>query len=57
MAKTPFNDVPDLILFDFAIHWFDIVRTFLPGREARRVYATKARAAGRRRSRRCWRRR
>lgn len=46
VAKTPFNEVPDLILFDFAVHWFDLVRAFLPGKEAKRVYASKARAAG-----------
>jgi predicted dehydrogenase len=45
-AGTPFDRVRHLVLFDFAIHWFDIIRTFLPGREPRRVFATTARAVG-----------
>jgi len=45
-AGTPFDQVPNLVLFDFAIHWFDIIRTFLAGREPRRVFATAVRAAG-----------
>jgi predicted dehydrogenase len=45
-AGTHFDQVPNLVLFDFGIHWFDIMRTFLPGREPRRVFATTARAAG-----------
>ncbi len=43
---TPFDDIPQLILYDFGIHWFDIVSCFLRGRDAERVYATSARAAG-----------
>jgi predicted dehydrogenase len=45
-AGTPFDQVSNLVLFDFAIHWFDIIGTFLPGRQPRRVFATTARAAG-----------
>ncbi len=45
-AGTHFDQVSNLVLFDFAIHWFDIIRTLLPGREPRRVFATTARAAG-----------
>jgi len=45
-AGSPFDQVRHLVLFDFAIHWFDIVRTLFPGREPRRVFATTARAAG-----------
>lgn len=40
---TAFAKVKHLILLDYAIHWFDIVRTFFPGRAARRVYASTAR--------------
>ncbi len=39
---TPFEQVRDLILFDYAIHWFDIVRCFLQGAPVRRVYAATA---------------
>lgn len=43
---TAFDDMRDLVLFDFGIHWFDIVSCFLHGREPRRVFATRGRAAG-----------
>ena len=36
----------DLVLFDFGIHWFDIVSCFLREREPRRVFATRGRASG-----------
>jgi predicted dehydrogenase len=41
---TPFEDVDDLILFDFAVHWFDFVASLgiAPGW----VFASRARAAG-----------
>jgi predicted dehydrogenase len=42
---TPFESVDDLILYDFAIHWFDLVRYFLP-QPIQRVTATKARSPG-----------
>jgi predicted dehydrogenase len=35
---TAFEDVPDLVLFDFGVHWFDFV-TSLTGRLATRVQA------------------
>jgi predicted dehydrogenase len=35
---TPFEDVPDLVLFDFGVHWFDFV-TSITGRLANRVQA------------------
>lgn len=37
-----FEKIKHLILYDFAIHWFDIVRCFLAGQEAKRVYASYA---------------
>lgn len=35
---TAFEDVPDLVLFDFGVHWFDFV-TSITGRLAHRVQA------------------
>ncbi len=40
VAGTEFEKVKHLILYDFAIHWFDILRCFFPGQQARRVYAS-----------------
>lgn len=45
---TPFESIHDLILYDFAIHWFDIANYFFLGREPRRVYATSTQAVGQR---------
>ncbi|MEM8736982.1 MAG: Gfo/Idh/MocA family oxidoreductase [Planctomycetota bacterium] len=36
---TPFNNIPHLLLYDFAIHWFDTMNCYMTGRTARRVYA------------------
>lgn len=46
VAGTKFDAVRHLILYDFGIHWFDIVTAFMGGRRARRVYASTARAKG-----------
>ena len=40
---TAFEHVKDLVLYDYAIHWFDIVRCFLPASTALRVYASTGR--------------
>ena len=40
---TPFAKIRHLILYDFAIHWFDILSCFLDGRRPERVYASMAR--------------
>jgi predicted dehydrogenase len=40
---TEFEKVKHLILYDYAIHWFDIVSCFLEGRPAQRVFASVAR--------------
>ena len=45
VAGTRFEDVRHLILYDFAIHWFDILSCFFGDRPARRVYASMARSA------------
>ena len=44
VAGTPFDAIPDLILYDFGIHWFDFL-TSVAGR-AERVFATSTRVAG-----------
>jgi predicted dehydrogenase len=41
---TPFEQIRHLILYDFAIHWFDIVTAVFAGRSAKRVFASTARA-------------
>jgi len=47
-AGTPFDKVHHLVLYDFAIHWFDILTQFMGGRRAKRVFASTARAANQR---------
>jgi predicted dehydrogenase len=42
---TPFEQIDDLIFYDFAIHWFDFVAS-LVGRRATSVFATRGFAAG-----------
>ncbi len=44
-AGTPFEGVHHLILFDFGIHWFDLVTRLLRGRAARQVSASAARTS------------
>ncbi len=48
ICGTPFEAMPDLILADFAIHWFDLACAFLGGRGARKVYASAARSRSQR---------
>lgn len=45
---TPFERVHYLILYDFAIHWFDLTACFFGAREPGSVYATTASATGQR---------
>ena len=45
-AGTPFDSIRHLMLYDFAIHWFDIVTQFLPGKMPTRVYAMTAHGPG-----------
>jgi len=42
---TPFEDVPDLLLYDFGIHWFDLL-TSLAGDRVQSVVATATPARG-----------
>ncbi len=43
---TPFEEIEDLVLYDFGIHWFDFLASLLGSRMALKVHAVKARAAG-----------
>ncbi len=43
---TPFEDIHDLILYDFGVHWFDLAACFFQQREARRVQALTVRGIG-----------
>ena len=45
IAGTAFEDIDDLILYDFAVHWFDFL-TSVAGGGASSVYAAKSRAVG-----------
>ncbi len=45
IAGTHHETVDDLILYDFAIHWFDFLASLI-GPSATSVFATRARAAG-----------
>jgi predicted dehydrogenase len=40
VKDTPFDDMEDLVLFDFAIHWFDICLVFFAGQDVVSVCAT-----------------
>ncbi|MBY4891327.1 Gfo/Idh/MocA family oxidoreductase [Rhodobacteraceae bacterium N5(2021)] len=44
-AGTPFDEIEDLILYDFGVHWFDFVNS-LVGDRAEAVFASAARAQG-----------
>jgi predicted dehydrogenase len=45
IAGTAFEAMDDLVLSDFAVHWFDFLTSLIGGR-ATRVFATTARASG-----------
>jgi predicted dehydrogenase len=40
VVGTVFDGIDDLILYDFAIHWFDMVSCYVPGQRAERVTAS-----------------
>ena len=42
VGGTEFEKIHHLILYDFAIHWFDVAGCFMGDRPARRVYASTA---------------
>ncbi len=45
-TATPPNSMRDLALFDFGIHWFDLIQKFMGGARAGRVYAAVGRTPG-----------
>lgn len=45
-AGTPFDDIPHMILYDFGIHWFDILNCIMGDAEPERVYASVGYAPG-----------
>ncbi len=45
-AGTPFEKIRDLVLYDFAIHWFDFAASLIGARRVRRVTAIRTRATG-----------
>lgn len=45
IAGTPFEQIEDLILYDFGIHWFDFLRSVI-GSRAKTVFASGSHAAG-----------
>jgi predicted dehydrogenase len=45
---TAFEEVNHLVLYDFAIHWFDIATLFFGDRHATKVYAAAQRSRGQR---------
>jgi len=46
VVGTPFDDIHDLVLYDYAIHWFDMLICYFGDREAERVYASTRTATG-----------
>jgi predicted dehydrogenase len=44
IESRPFNRVHHIILYDFAIHWFDMIACYIPGRTPTRVQASITRA-------------
>ena len=46
IIDTPFNEVHDLVLYDFAIHWFDMVTCFFASRAPQSVVASAIRGVG-----------
>jgi predicted dehydrogenase len=44
VAGTEFDKMRHLILFDFGVHWFDLLTTLIPNKQARRVHAASAHA-------------
>lgn len=44
-AGTPFDEIEDLVLYDFGVHWFDFIAS-LVGERAQSVFATAVHAKG-----------
>lgn len=45
---TKFEEIENLVLYDFGVHWFDLAAHFFEGRKALRVSAFVTRASGQR---------
>jgi len=43
---SPFENIHELVLYDFAIHWFDATATFWQDRPVHRLFAGKTRVSG-----------
>ncbi len=48
ICGTPFEELPNLILSDFAIHWFDLACCFFGARRAQSVFASAIRSRSQR---------
>ena len=46
VAGSPFDDIYHVVLYDFAIHWFDILTCFMGDKSPTRVFASLATATG-----------
>lgn len=46
VAGTPFDEVKHVVLYDFAIHWFDALTSFMGDRGATSVFASTSHARG-----------
>ena len=46
VVDTPFDQIPHLVLYDFAIHWFDMLHCYLRDHTPRSVFAQVKPAAG-----------
>jgi predicted dehydrogenase len=46
VVGTPFDEIHDLVLYDFAIHWFDMLTCYMAHTEPSRVFASTAIAPG-----------
>lgn len=44
VEHTRFNQVRHVILYDFGVHWFDLVTCFMSGKSPKRVYASFTRS-------------
>jgi len=44
VKRTAFNDIRHVVLYDFGIHWFDILTCFMGERKPKKVYASFARS-------------
>ena len=48
IAGSAFDEVEDLVLYDFGVHWFDMAAVLLGDEKAQKVHASARRSAGQR---------